>query len=118
MQLKNESSLLIFGRGVNYATALEAALKVLNSTQLNTLNICLQVLHQPLLASRATMMLPPRYVTVEALAKKAKLCTNCLQPPHSHDKRHNGMYSRTRLSPGDKWVADFSPAWAASEKAA
>ena len=28
LQLKNESSLLIFGRGVNYATALEAALKV------------------------------------------------------------------------------------------
>ena len=28
LQLKDESSLLIFGRGVNYATALEAALKV------------------------------------------------------------------------------------------
>lgn len=27
-QLKNEQSLLVFGRGYNYATALEAALKV------------------------------------------------------------------------------------------
>lgn len=29
-QLKGEQSLLVFGRGYNYATALEAALKVRN----------------------------------------------------------------------------------------
>lgn len=30
-KLKHESSLLVFGRGYNYATALEAALKVLGT---------------------------------------------------------------------------------------
>lgn len=30
-KLKHESSLLVFGRGYNYATALEAALKVLHA---------------------------------------------------------------------------------------
>ncbi len=59
-ELKHETSLLVFGRGYNYATALEAALKVGHtciksslpiSQQILTMSIWLLTLHSICLAS-------------------------------------------------------------------